>query len=180
MNFDHVNKISDYCRDQIMPHLSNRVQITDFGHYLTKLSEHSNFKWMRQELRAYPLTYLVDPVLFVKKYSKKCVSYMGTASPQDGSMNIVYQISPTLHVLARLFQWIEHDAAKAYLTVTCAFRTHEEYLDFFDNNRDIRLTGNTEDERIAGFNAQLPSNGVGLGALIQKRLQSGEEKEETP
>lgn len=57
---------------------------------------------------------------------------MDTANPQDGAMNIIYQISPTFHVLARLYHWIEQEKVMAYLMLTCAFQNQEEYLKFFD------------------------------------------------
>lgn len=166
MNFDHINKISDYCREQIFPHLSNKIQTTDFGNYLSKMVDTESCEWMENELKAFPVSYLVDPVGFVKKYSKKCVAFIGTSSAQDGAFNIIYQISPTLHVLARIYHWIEHDDVRAYLALTCAYRSEEEYLKFFDDNKSFRLTGNTE-ERLTGFNVSSQNNSVGIENLMK-------------
>jgi len=154
MNFDHVNQVSDYCRNQILPHLTSRINVNDFGNYLGKISEVQSCRWMRQELRAFPINYFVNPVAFTKKYAKKCVAFTGTGNPQEGALNIIYQISPSFHVLARLYHWVEHSEVRAYLMLTCAYRDHDDYLAFFDENRSLRLVGNTE-ERMAGFNPNL-------------------------
>lgn len=159
MNFDHVNKVSDYTRDNLMPHLVSLLQVSDFGNYMSKLVDLPSCKWMRRELRAYPVNYFVDPAMFVKKYAEKCVTFIGTSSPQDGSMHIIYQISPTLHVLARLYNWVEHEKVRSYLMLTCAYRHQTEFLKFFDDNKSLRLTGNTE-ERHAGFGAEMQSSGI--------------------
>lgn len=152
MNFDHINRISDYTRTEIMPNLASRMHVTDFGDYLSKMCESPSCRWMRRKLRAYPVNYCVDPVGFTKKYASKCIAFTGTLNPQDGAMNVIYQISPTLHVLARLFHWVEHEKVRAYLMLTCAYESQDEFLAFFDDNTSLRLTGNTE-ERAAGFGA---------------------------
>lgn len=166
MNFDHINRISDYTRTEIMPNLASRMHVTDFGDYLSKMCESPSCRWMRKKLRAYPINYFVDPVAFTKKYAKKCIAFMGTMSPQDGSMNMVYQISPTLHILARLYHWIEQDKVRAYLMLTCAYRDQAEYLKFFDENKSLRLTGDTE-EKSMGFNPRGQSDSVGLQNLLK-------------
>lgn len=102
MNFDHINKVSDYVREKLMPHMRNLMSLSDFGQYLTRVSEQPSCKWMRKEIRVFPLSYFVDPEAFMKKYAKKCVSFIGSGHPQEGAIHIVYQMSPTMHVLARL------------------------------------------------------------------------------
>lgn len=166
MNFDHVNKVSDYTRNLIMPNLTNRMPISDFGHYLSRMVDSPSCAWMKTDLRAYPINYFVDPVAFTKKYAKKCIAFMGTMNPQDGSMNMVYQISPTFHVLARLYHWIEQDKVRAYLMLTCAFRDQDEYLKFFDENKTLRLTGDTE-EKPLGFHPGSRTDSVGLQNLLK-------------
>lgn len=157
-----------------MPHLSSRLQVADFGNYLSKMVDAPSCKWMRHELRAYPINYFVDPVAFAKKYAKKCIAFVGTASPQDGAMNIIYQISPTFHVLARLYHWIEQEQVRAYLMITCAYRDQADYLEFFDENKELRMKGNTED-RQAGFGAVMQSSGL---ENLLKGFQNKTEKEE--
>ena len=176
MNFDHVNQISDYTRTQIFPHLNHRIQVSDFGNYLSKMVEAPSCKWMRYELRAYPINYFVDPVAFTKKYTKKCITYVGTTNPQDGAMNIIYQISPSFHVLARLYHWVEHSEVRAYLMLTCAYRDHADYLAFFDENRALRLVGNTE-ERMAGFNPNINTNSSGVEDLMKGFRQESDDPE---
>lgn len=149
MNFDHFNKVSDHFRDKLLPHLKSLVSV-DFSMYLSKISEYSECKWIRTDLRSFSLNYFVDPEAFVKKYQKKCVTYLGTTNPNDGAVHIIYQISPEFHVLARLFHWIENEEIVAYLTLTCVYRNLSDYMEFFDENKNLRLTGNT-DERTVGF-----------------------------
>ena len=167
MNFDHVNKVSDYVRHKLYPHLNCRMQVADFGNYLSKMAESNSFKWMRSDLKALPIPYFLDPIKFSSKYAKKCVAFTGTSSPQDGSLNIIYQITPTFHVLARLYHWVELEEIKAYLTLTVAFKDFEEYLEFFDSNSELRMVGNTED-RAAGFSAGKQMSGSDLGALFKQ------------
>jgi hypothetical protein len=130
---------------------------------------------MRRELKAYPINYFVNPVDFAKKYAKNCVTFTATANPQDGVMHLIYQISPTFHVLARLFHWVEHDEVRAYLMLTCAYQKHEDFLSFFDDNKSLRLVGNTED-RITGFVG--PSGGDGLANLMRGLATSPKNSDE--
>lgn len=125
--------------------------VADFGAYLSRVSEAPSCRWIRSELKVFPINYFFNPVEFVKKYEKKCIMFSPIPNPQEGAIMMVYQISPTLHIGARLFHWIEQDKVWAYLTVACAYRNHEEYLTFFDENKTLRMTGNTE-ERTTGFN----------------------------
>lgn len=169
MNFDHVNKLSDYWRDELMPHVKNCIPVIDFGHYLSKMVEMPNCRWMRTEMHALPINYFVDPSKFAKKHIESCVSITGTPSPEDGAFNIVYQISPTLHVLARLYHWVDEadDKVQAYLMLTCAFRNPEEFLRFFDDNKPLRMTGNTQ-QRPVGFTG--PHMGPDAREHFLKRL----------
>jgi hypothetical protein len=105
---------------------------------------------MKHELKAFPINYFVDPEKFVKRYENRCIAFVGSTSPQEGAMGIVYQISPTLHVFARLFNWIEQEKVRSYLMLTVAFRNEADYIQFFDDNKDLRMTGDTE-QRMAGF-----------------------------
>lgn len=150
MNFDHVNKVSDFDRTELFPYWSNKLSVADFGQYLARMAETKSGRWMAYELRIMPITYFIDPVKFSKKYAKKCITFTGTSNPQDGAFNVIYQISPTLHVLARLFQWVEQEEIRAYYTLMTAHKYFEEYMAFFDENKLLRLEGNTE-ERIVGF-----------------------------
>jgi hypothetical protein len=170
MNFDHVNKISDYCHEQLMPHITIRIPVVDFGVYISKMVDTPSCRWMRHELRAFPINYFVDPVQFVKKYSKKCVSMIGTTNPQDGAFNLIYQISPTLHILARIYHWMEQEKVRAYLMLTCAFRDQEEFNAFFEDNIPLRMIGNTEDKP-TGFGGY-KDNGRGADALLSQLKES--------
>lgn len=167
MNFDHVNKMSDFYREKMLPHLRSQLHVTDFGNYLSRMCETPSGKWLKTDLKAFPLSYCINPVEFAKKYVKKCVTFLGTSNPQDGNLLIIYQITPTLHVLARLYQWIEHDGeVRAYLMVTCAYRDHDEYLTFFDDNKTLRLEGDTE-KRVAGFGSLIANQSDGVDNLLK-------------
>ena len=165
MNFDQVNKVSDYCRDNIVPLLESRFHVPDFGYYLSRMAECPSCKWMRTGLHAYPLTYFVEPVAFMRKYQEKCITFLGSGNPNDGAMTIIYQISPTLHVLARLYHTIEHEKVQAYLMLTTVYENMEDYNLFFDENKELRLTGNTEEK--IGFKRGLDTS-VGFGDLMRQ------------
>lgn len=82
-----------------------------------------------------------------------------------------------LHVLARLYHWIEHDKIRAYLMLTCAYRDQEEYLKFFDDNKALRLTGNTE-EKTLGFHSGCRSDSVGIQNLFNGFSGKSDETDE--
>lgn len=150
MNFDHINILSDYFRNKILPFLRSQISILNFGAYLDKISECSSCQWLRTETRAFPINYFVDPEEFIQKYQKKCIAYVGVNSPNEGVCHIIYQISPDLHVLAKLFNWVENEKVVAYLGLICVYRHHEDLIQFFDDNKNLRLSGNTE-EKTVGF-----------------------------
>ena len=175
MNFDHANKVSDYFRENIWPHMTNHFPALDFSNYLSKLAELSACKWMQTEMKAFPVNYFMDPHKFVKKYEKNCVTFLGTTDARDGSMQIIYQISPTFHVLARLFHWMEQEEVKSYLMLTVAFRDMKEFSEFFDENKDLRLTGNTED-RVTGFGGLMNKGDVGFASRMIKRVEEDNEE----
>ena len=177
MNYDHVNKISDYFRDVITPHLTSRIGISDFGDYLTKIAASPSFRWMRHDLRAFPINYFVDPDKFLTKYSKKCVGYAGSSDAREGAMQIVFQVSPEFHVLARLYNWIEKEEVKAYLMLTVVYRNHEDFTEFFDDNKAIRLSGNTDNKGHVGFQAAA-EEAKGFASLIQRISEDSEESDE--
>lgn len=177
MNYDHVNKVSDYFRNKIAPHLRSYVNISDFGDYLTKIAHTKSCRWMRQDLRAFPITYFVDPEKFFDKYGNKCIAYTGSTDPREGAMQIVFQLSPEFHVLARLYNWIEKEEVKAYLMLTVVFRNHDDFVEFFDSNKEIRLTGNTEANQHIGFAAGLKTDAPGLAGLIQQLEKDANEAE---
>lgn len=163
MNFDHINKVSDFDRNKLFPHWSNKLTAPDFGQYLAQMAETKSGKWLNKELKVLPITYFIDPEKFSKKYAKKCVSFAGTTNPQEGAFQVIYQISPTFHVVARLFQWIEHEEVKAYFTLMAAYKSFVDYNTFFDENTSLRITGNSE-ERIVGFN----DNPLGFNDLVKQ------------
>ena len=168
MNFDHTNKVSDYFRDNIWPHMSNNFSASDFAGYLSSISELPSCKWLQTEMRAFPVNYFIDPHKFIKKYEKRCVTFLGTSDVRDGAMQIIYQISPTFHVLARLYHWIEQEEVKSYLMITAAFKDMKEFSKFFDENKDLRLVGNTE-ERATGFAGfASTSNSMGFAKMKEQ------------
>lgn len=169
MNFDHINQVSDYVREKIMPYLSNKTerQITDFGAYIERVSESPSCKWMRTNIRIFPINYYVDPEVFAKKHEKQCISFAGVSNPQEGAITVVYQLSPTLHVLARLFHWVENDIVRAYFALVCVYRDQDEYLKFFDETKRFRLKGNTE-EKSLGFQGFASPPSDDLGELVRR------------
>lgn len=176
MNFDQVNKVSDYCRENIFPHLESRFHVPDFGYYLSRMSECPRCTWMRTGLHVYPLTYFIDPIAFMTKYRDNCITYLGSGNPSDGAMNIIYQMNPDLHILARLYHWIEHEKVRAYLMLTVVYRELDDYNRFFDENKILRLTGNTEE--CIGFKSGMDTS-VGFGELM-KQLRGKEESLNEP
>ena len=170
MNYDHVNKISDYFRDVITPHLTSRIGVSDFGDYLTKIAGSPSFRWMRHELRAFPINYFVDPEKFMKKHAKSCVGYAGSSEPREGAMQVVFQLSTEFHVLARLYNWVEKEEVKAYFMLTVVYRNHKDFTEFFDDNKELRLTGNTDDKGHVGF-AAAADDARGFASLIKRMAE---------
>jgi hypothetical protein len=95
--------------------------------------------------------FLVDPKKFVKKYKDVCITYNAPSRPEDGFQRIIYQISPTLHVEAALWLWIEHEILQAYILTFSCYHEEIEYLEFLDEIYKMRREGNTEEKAPGGF-----------------------------
>ena len=92
-------------------------------------------------------------------------------------MQIVFQVSPEFHVLARLYNWIEKEEVKAYLMLTVVYRNHKDFTEFFDDNKEIRLSGNTDDKKHVGF-AAAAEEAKGFASLIQRISEDSGESDE--
>jgi len=160
MNYDHVNKTYDFWAKSIRPHLTTKFQVTSFDDYLKKLSFCKTYRWLR-EMESVKLTRLpmaLDPVAFVKKYSEKCIAVNPPARPEDGMQRMIFQISPTLHIEAGLWAWVENNELHSYLGMMICHKTDEELTEFLTEVEPLRRTGNTE-ERNTGFH---PGGPMGL------------------
>jgi len=150
MNFDSINKVYDYFRSEILPHLNWSINVSDFSNYLSTMSSVPSCKWLKTEGKVFPINYLINPSEFVKKYHKKCVAFFPSNDPKDGMVQIIYQISPNFHVFARLYNWIEQENMESYLSIVVVFEKKEDFVNFYDENKPMRLSGNTY-KKLAGF-----------------------------
>ena len=152
MNYDHLNKISDYWSDKILPHLTCYFSIQSFDDYLKEFSFGNSGQWLRylNKVRLQKALFVVDPEQFVKKYAGHCITHSTPAKPEDGFHRFIYQISPTLHVEGALWVWIEHELVQAHMSLFSCFKDEKEYLKFIRDIHSIRKSGNTEDKPVAG------------------------------
>jgi hypothetical protein len=151
MNYDHLNKVGDYWRQEIFPHLRHVFTVSGFDDYLKRFAYLPSGKWIKDaESVKVNRGGFVDPVAFVKKYKKQCVTYNAPTRPEDGIQRVIYQFSPTVHAELAIWSWIEHDVLQAYGSVFVCYHTEKEYMDFVDELSPMRRTGNTEDRPNAG------------------------------
>lgn len=163
MNYDHLNKIYDYWRKDILPHLVHNFNTTSFEDYLKRFAWLPSGKWIKdgEKVKINRSGFAVDPVRFVKKFKDKCVAYNAPVKPEDGIQRVIYQISPTLHLELALWIWMEYDVMQSYGSVFICYHDEKEYLDFVDELVKLRRTGNTEEKHTrAGFLGVVDIEGV--------------------
>lgn len=85
MNYDNHNKIFDYYRKSIFPHLVHNFSVTSFDDYLRKFSFISYGKWLRdmEKVKVSRITIPVDPNKLVKKFKDQCITYNSPAKPEE-------------------------------------------------------------------------------------------------
>lgn len=155
MNFDHLNKVYDFWRGDILPNLSHVYTIDSFNEYLKRFSFLPSGKWLQrmEVVKLNRVGFAVDAKKFTKKYKHVCVAYNAPMKPEDGLQRIIYQISPTLHVEIALWIWVEHDELQQYASLFACYGDEAEFLAFVDDlYKKMRKEGNTEEKSIApGF-----------------------------
>lgn len=157
MNYDNLNTIYKHWRKDIYPHLACHMTITSFDDYVKRFSFLSSGKWLRDWdcAKLSRLGFAVNLEKFVKKYKDHCVSFSAGGKPEEGIQRIVYQISPTLHVEATVWMWMENDILQSYASLIACYHKEDEFLHFFDAVYSIRKEGNTEEKETAGGFANL-------------------------
>lgn len=158
MNYDTFNKIFDYHRKDIFPHLRHVFSATSFDDYLRRFSFLPHGKWLRdmEKVKVSRVTLPLDPVKLVKKFKDKCVTYNSPSKPDEGYQRAIYQVSPTLHFEMTMWIWIEHEEIQSYAFLIVCYNDEQEYNKFVDTIWDLKREGNTEDKRTPyGFNALL-------------------------
>lgn len=116
-----------------------------------------SFKWITTYGKVFNLTYMVNAEKFVQKYKDKFVFLIPLTNPNEGVAGFVYQMSPDLFLFGRLYTWIEHEKLNSYMVCQIYFHNLEDYMKFYDDNIELRLSGNTEER--TGFN---PNSNAGL------------------
>lgn len=169
MNFDHLNKVYDFWRGDILPNLSHCFTIDSFNEYLKRFSFLPSGKWLKdmEVVKLNRIGFAVDPKKFSKKYKHTCVAYNAPIKPEDGLQRIIYQISPTLHVEMALWIWVEQDELHHYGSIFACYGDEQEFLTFVDDlYKKMRKEGNTEDkQKPSGFAEFLKNHDTGpLGA----------------
>ena len=155
MNYNPLNKIYDRVREEVFTNVKSLCSARDFEDYMHRTHKSES---ELKEYRIFPVPYYIEPLPFFKKYKERCVCYWAGSDPaKEGSLGIVYQLSPRLHVWARLHNWIEDEGNTIifHLTVVVAFTQHDDFIKFLDDNYELRKTGNTEDIKPKGFGGLL-------------------------
>ena len=149
MNYDDLNKIYMYWRKKIAPNLEHRLTVSSFDDYLKKFSFLPSGKWLK-DFDSVKLTrnlFAVDPEKLAKKYKDCCVAYNAPSKPEDGVQRVIYQISPTLHMEAALWIWVEQEELNSYAGVFICYRNDEEYHEVMDELYKMRKEGKTDERR---------------------------------
>lgn len=154
MNYDNCNKIQEFWMKKIYPMLHHRFTVTSFDDYLRRFSFLPSGKWL-QEMECVKLSkvsFAVNPEKFSKKYQGQCVTYNTPVKSEDGFQRVIYQITPTLHVEAGYWIWMEHDMVQSYVSLFVCYHNEGEYSDFINEIWKMRQEGDTEDKpNQAGF-----------------------------
>jgi len=159
MNYDHFNQIHEYWRNDIIPHMEHRFSVSSFDDYLRRISFLPSCRWIQEMemVKIARIPFAMNPSDFVKKYKDYCVTYNAPLKPEDGLQRAVYQISPTLHLEAAFWAWVENKIVNSYVMVLACYHDKEEYLKFVDGLYEFRRTGNTEDKLVTpGFMGMQP------------------------
>lgn len=153
MNYNHLNKIHDYWVKEIFPNINHHMAIASFDDYLKQMSILPSGKWLKDFSLVKVLrgSFVVDPAKFTKLYDDYCVAYCCPSKPEDGIHRIIYQISPTLHIEAALWIWVENETIHSYMSMFYCFKDKEELTRFFLEIMSIRREGNTEENPMSGF-----------------------------
>jgi len=148
MNYNHLNKVYDYWRKDILPNLSHNFTVSSFDDYLKKFSFLPSGKWLRdmESVNAARLGFAIDPKKFVKKYKDHCITYSAPVKPEDGIQRAIYQISPTLHAEVAIWGWIEHDVLQSYASMFICYKLEEEFRDFSEELYKMKKEGNTDEK----------------------------------
>lgn len=164
MNYDHLNQVHEYWRNDIFPHLVHRYPVVSFEDYLRRFSFLPSCKWIQkmERVKLARVPFAINPQEFVKKYKSHCITYNTPAKPEDGIQRVIYQMSPTLHFEAGLWVWIENKVVNSYIMIFVCYNEEKEYLSFIDELYSMRRTGNTEDKTsLPGFMFSQPiQNGI--------------------
>lgn len=163
MNYDHLNQVHEYWRNDIFPHLTHKYTVASFDDYLKKFSQIPSGKWIydMEKVKIGRVLFAVIPVELVTKYKKYCVTYNAPNKPEEGLQRVIYQMSPTLHFEAAIWVWIEQKIVNSYAMAFACYHDEKEYLEFTDELYKIRRVGNTEDKIHAGFaQPQIPLSGI--------------------
>lgn len=164
MNYNDLNKMYDFWRKTILPRLKHVQNIISFDDYLKKFAYLPSGKWLKdaEKIKLARVPFAINMDNFTEKYVKECVAYNSPSKPEDGFQRAVYQISPTLHMEAAFWVWVENDQVQSYMTAFCCYHDEKEYLKFLDGLYELRMEGNTEDsKKPKGF-----AEGVGFGQKI--------------
>jgi len=153
MNYDNQTKVHDYWRAKISLHFSHKFTAISFDDYMRRFSFLPSGKWLR-DMECIKITrvfFQLDPVAFVEKYAKQCVTYNAPVKQEDGIQRVIYQISPTLHVEAAFWVWMEQEVIQSYAALFACYHDEAEYGKFLEELYPIRRIGNTEDTAPKGF-----------------------------
>lgn len=153
MNYDHLNNIHDYWVKEIFPNLSHHMAISSFDDYLKQISLLSEVKWLREfnSVKFLRIPFMVDPASFSNVYKNQCVAYCCPSDSKDGLHRVIYQISPTLHLEAALWIWVENENVCSYMSLFTCFKEEKELSKFFNDILPMRRMGNTEENPMSGF-----------------------------
>lgn len=153
MNYTHLNRLHEHWQS-LSHYFTHNFTVTSFEDYIRKISFLPSCKWIQHmdSVKATRTLFVVDPEKFSKKYSKYCVTYNNPLKPEEGYQRVIYQMSPTLHVEAVFFGWMEHDNINSYVGTLSYYNDEKEYASFIKEMYKIKLEGNTEDKpKPSGF-----------------------------
>ena len=153
MNYTHLSETHTYWMDNIFPHLSHNFQAGTFEHYLGRFAYLPSGKWLKdaEKVKTSRITVALDPIALVKKYKSVCVTYNTPAKPEEGVVRVIYQVSPTMHMEAAFWIWVENNVVQSYAMVFACYNNEKEYLSLLKDLRPLYRSGDSADKPNNGF-----------------------------
>jgi hypothetical protein len=123
------------------------MTVASFDDYLKRFSFLPSGKWLREmeSVKVLRIPFSCDAPMFSSVFKKNCIAYCCPSDPEEGFHRAIYQISPTLHLEAAFWIWIQNEESQSYVSIMCCFQQERELEKFMHKICEYKKVGNTDD-----------------------------------